>query len=72
MHLHDNDKSDDLHLLPFDGTIDWERVVTKLKECNYKGPVVFELLEHNLKLTCFILQNWSFSQICEKAKKNQL
>lgn len=43
VHLHDNDKSDDLHLLPFDGTIDWERVVTKLKECNYKGPVTLEL-----------------------------
>lgn len=43
VHLHDNDKSDDLHLIPFDGTIDWKKVITKLKECNYDGPVTLEL-----------------------------
>ena len=43
VHLHDNDKSDDLHLLPFDGTIDWEYVINKLKECNYNGPITMEL-----------------------------
>jgi len=43
VHLHDNDKSDDLHLLPFDGTINWEYVINKLKECNYTGPITMEL-----------------------------
>lgn len=43
VHLHDNDKSDDLHLLPFDGTIDWKQVIIKLKECNYNGPITMEL-----------------------------
>lgn len=43
VHLHDNDKTDDLHLLPFDGTIDWKTVVQKLKESNYNGPVTLEL-----------------------------
>lgn len=43
IHLHDNDKSDDLHLLPFDGTINWEYVINKLKECNYNGPITMEL-----------------------------
>lgn len=43
VHLHDNDKSDDLHLLPFDGTINWEYVIKKLKECNYNGPITMEL-----------------------------
>lgn len=43
VHLHDNDKSDDLHLLPFDGTIDWKYVISKLKECNYNGPITMEL-----------------------------
>lgn len=43
VHLHDNDKSDDLHLLPFDGTIDWKYVINKLKECNYNGPITLEL-----------------------------
>ena len=43
VHLHDNDRIDDLHLLPFDGTIDWKFVVKKLKECNYIGPITLEL-----------------------------
>lgn len=43
VHLHDNDKSDDLHLLPFDGTIDWKYVMNKLKECNYNGYITMEL-----------------------------
>lgn len=43
VHLHDNDKSDDLHLLPFDGTIDWKYIMNKLKDCNYNGPITMEL-----------------------------
>lgn len=43
VHLHDNDKSDDLHLLPFDGTMDWKYVMNKLEECNYDGPITMEL-----------------------------
>ena len=43
IHLHDNDKSGDLHLLPFDGTLNWEYVMKKLKECNYDGPITLEL-----------------------------
>lgn len=43
VHFHDNDKSDDLHLLPFDGTLDWENVIQKLKKANYNGPVTLEL-----------------------------
>ena len=42
VHLHDNDKSDDLHLLPFDGTIDWEKLIKKLRDCNYEGPITLE------------------------------
>lgn len=43
VHLHDNDKTGDLHLLPFDGTIDWNDVISKLKENNYIGPITMEL-----------------------------
>ena len=43
VHLHDNDKSDDLHLIPFDGTLNWEDVVKNLKESNYNGPITMEL-----------------------------
>jgi sugar phosphate isomerase/epimerase len=43
IHLHDNDKSDDLHLIPFDGTLNWDDVINKLKECHYTGPITMEL-----------------------------
>ncbi len=42
VHLHDNDKSDDLHLLPFDGTINWNALTENLKKANYSGPVILE------------------------------
>lgn len=43
VHLHDNDKSFDQHLIPFDGTIDWEDVIKNLKDNNYTGPITLEL-----------------------------
>lgn len=43
IHLHDNDKTDDLHLMPFDGNIDWKNVLTRLKESGYNGPITLEL-----------------------------
>lgn len=43
VHLHDNDKSGDLHWLPFDGTIDWPDVMKKLGKYNYTGPVTLEI-----------------------------
>ncbi len=42
VHLHDNDASEDQHLLPFDGTIDWNDLFKKLETANYKGPVTLE------------------------------
>lgn len=42
VHLHDNDKTWDQHLIPFDGTIDWDFTINKLKECNYNGPITME------------------------------
>lgn len=47
VHLHDNDKSADLHLMPFDGTLDWNRVMKNLKQCNYSGPITLELCYRN-------------------------
>lgn len=43
IHLHDNDGASDQHLLPFDGTINWNKVIDNLKKCNYNGPVTLEL-----------------------------
>lgn len=42
-HLHDNDGVGDLHLLPFDGVLDFERICRQLKEVNYQGNITLEL-----------------------------
>lgn len=44
VHLHDNDKTDDLHLLPFEGTINWDLLMDKLNYCNYNGDIMLELI----------------------------
>ena len=52
IHLSDNlgpghtDKlsfSDDLHILPGEGAIDWKTFFKKLKKCHYEGGLVYEL-----------------------------
>ncbi len=42
LHVHDNDKFDDWHTLPFTGKIDWEEVCKALREVDYKGHFTFE------------------------------
>lgn len=53
VHLHDNDQSDDLHLIPFEGTINWKNYIKALKENHYDGPVTLELCYryHYLEVT---------------------
>jgi sugar phosphate isomerase/epimerase len=47
LHLHDNDGSGDQHLLPFDGTIDWEHTMAQLKGLGYTGPLALEVFAPN-------------------------
>lgn len=42
IHLHDNFKKIDNHNLPFDGTLDWNDVIKKIIELNYRGYVIME------------------------------
>ena len=51
LHLHDNygvtqpgniDFRDDLHMLPFDGVLDWDWVARKMTDSGYAGPLTFE------------------------------
>ncbi|NLE26298.1 MAG: hypothetical protein GX625_13325 [Clostridiaceae bacterium] len=43
LHLHDNDGTDDQHLIPGDGLIDWSVVIKKLCETNYPGAIALEV-----------------------------
>ena len=43
LHIQDNDFHYDQHLLPFEGNINWDAVMTALKQNNYDGDFTFEL-----------------------------
>jgi sugar phosphate isomerase/epimerase len=42
-HVHDNGGRSDEHLVPFEGTIDWEAAAIGLQKIGYEGVLVFEL-----------------------------
>jgi len=48
-HVHDNDclQDHDLHMLPFDGRIDFGRVARQIRESGYKGPLTLEIHAQN-------------------------
>jgi len=45
LHLHDNESVDDQHLLPFDGTTDWKKIMKRIANTGYTGTVSLEV--HN-------------------------
>ncbi len=42
-HLDDNRGKDDLHTIPYFGTVDWGKVIGALREINYPGDLTYEL-----------------------------
>ena len=42
VHLHDNDGTADQHLLPYDGNIDWGKLICDLKDSGYQGDITSE------------------------------
>lgn len=42
LHIHDNDLVHDLHTLPFQGKIDWDSVITALRDIGYEGNFTYE------------------------------
>lgn len=47
-HLHDNDGKEDQHLPPFDGVIDWPKLIAALRAAGYSGLWTFETLRGTL------------------------
>ena len=60
LHLHDNDKIHDLHLIPFSKQIDFNEVCKALKEIGYKGYFTLETIDH--------LKNYDESNIMDGIK----
>ena len=46
-HIDDNFGGEDLHLLPFLGTVPWERVMKALTEIGYRGDLIYEIRLNN-------------------------
>ncbi|HVB98051.1 MAG TPA: sugar phosphate isomerase/epimerase family protein [Candidatus Dormibacteraeota bacterium] len=46
-HIHDNRGDRDDHLVPFEGSIDWEAALGKLREARVELPLVLELKQHD-------------------------
>jgi sugar phosphate isomerase/epimerase len=42
-HLHDNNKTYDEHLIPFDSDIDFDLICDELRACKYQGNITLEL-----------------------------
>jgi len=42
LHLHDNDGTNDQHLLPFDGTVDWPKTMRQIAGAGYTGAIAIE------------------------------
>lgn len=51
-HVHDNrgQYSNDLHIPPFYGSLNWENFMQGLKEINYQGTLNFEIERHSIPL----------------------
>ncbi len=47
LHVHDNDRQNDLHEIPFQGKIQWEPIIEALREVEYQGDFVFEVCTLN-------------------------
>jgi len=45
-HIHDNHGDEDEHLLPFEGTIDWDATLQMIADAPQALPIVMELKEH--------------------------
>ena len=71
VHLHDNDTSDDQHLIPFDGTLNWDNVINKLKECCYTGLITLESCYSNAYLEMSIEDFYQKSYEAGKKLQNK-
>ena len=70
VHLLDNFATGDMHLMPFDGTVNWDEIVAKLKNAGYKGPITLELVYQrdylNMNILDFYKRGYKIGQKLQK------
>lgn len=54
LHVHDNDRHDDSHQIPFSMDMDWDAIATALRDIRYEGYIT---LEANAYLTAYTKEN---------------
>lgn len=77
IHLHDNNGNDiDEHLLPYDGTLNWQNAINKINDLNYSGPITMEICYRkqytNMNIKEFYLEGYKrgLKLIDENRKSN--
>lgn len=70
-HIHDNFGiyNQDSHLLPFDGNIDFNKVLKDLKKVNFRGNLMLEIFTRNSNLYDNISADEYLSKAAEAAKR---
>lgn len=68
-HIDDNRAKDDLHLLPWEGTVDWQCVTAALRDIGYDGTLILEgfinlyapnfLKDENARHACRVMRHLS-------------
>ena len=67
VHLADNCGAEDEHLLPGDGEVDWPDTIARVKQCDYNGPVMLEVLRKGSSLESMLER--AFSVACRLSKQ---
>lgn len=80
LHVHDNDRWNDSHLLPYQGTVNWEEICRTLPEIGYTGDFTLEIanavsrmprqLQPNALRSAFEVAQYLVSRIEFHQKKN--
>ena len=74
-HIHDNlgpvgiDGRNDLHMLPFDGSFDYERFARQINESGYKGSLMLEVMKSHSKGFYDAMSNETYMQRAADAIK---
>ena len=69
LHIHDNDGVSDQHAIPFDGNIDMQRFVSKLKELDYYGVISLEVMRYRCSLYDGMTDEQFLAKAFDAAKK---
>lgn len=69
LHIADNDGNDDIHSLPYDGTVDWMAFAKKLAEIKYTGVLSLEIQQDRNPIYEKLFPREFFELSFERAKK---